>query len=166
VTLTLAEVPQLARKRNGNYWFCSIERWIGRVEGRQGHTRMSRVLVIDDDDAVRTAIKLLLETDGYEVVAASNGHEGMRAAQSNEVDLVIVDIFMPGMDGIETIRTLRSHRPAVPIVAISGAMSGKNNETSPDFLSIATKFGAVTTLPKPFRPRELLDIARRALAPG
>jgi len=124
---------------------------------------MARVLVIDDDDAVRTAIKLLLETDGYEVLAASNGHEGMRTAQAHEVDLVIVDIFMPGMDGIETIRTLRTYRPAVPIVAISGAMAGKNKE-GPDFLTIATKFGAVTTLPKPFRPRELLDAARRALA--
>jgi CheY-like chemotaxis protein len=125
---------------------------------------MARVLVIDDDDAVRTAIKLLLETDGYEVLSASNGHEGMRMAQANEVDLVIVDIFMPGMDGIETIRTLRSYRPAVPIVAISGAMAGRDRDTSPDFLAIATKFGAVTTLPKPFRPRELLEIARRALA--
>src|SRR5262249_36926189 len=75
----------------------------------------------------------------------------------------IVDIFMPGMDGIETIRTLRTYRPAVPIVAISGAMAGKDTE-GPDFLSIATKFGAVTTLPKPFRPRELLEAARRALA--
>jgi len=124
---------------------------------------MARVLVIDDDDAVRTAIKLLLETHGYEVLAASNGHDGMKTAQANEVDLVIVDIFMPGMDGIETIRTLRTYRPAVPIVAISGAMGGKDDE-GPDFLSIATKFGAVTTLPKPFRPRELLDAARHALA--
>jgi len=125
---------------------------------------MARVLVIDDDDAVRTAIKLLLETDGYEVLAASNGHDGMKTAQSTEVDLVIVDIFMPGMDGIETIRTLRTYRPHVPIIAISGAMAGKDKENSPDFLSVATKFGAVTSLPKPFRPRELLEITRRALS--
>jgi len=126
---------------------------------------MSRVLVIDDDDAVRNAVKLILETNRYEVVAARNGHEGMAAA-SDDIDLVICDIFMPQMDGIETIRALRQLKPNLPLIAISGSMTRDASGASPDYLSMAEKFGAVFQLQKPFRPNELLSAVREALKPA
>ncbi|MGH7969518.1 MAG: response regulator, partial [Limisphaerales bacterium] len=68
---------------------------------------MGRILVIDDEPAVRIAIKRALETDHHEVVLASNGLEALQRYQESPPDLVIADLFMPVMDGIETIRELR-----------------------------------------------------------
>jgi CheY-like chemotaxis protein len=126
---------------------------------------MTRILVIDDDDAVRSAVKLILETNNYEVVAACDGREGIKTA-SQDIDLVICDLFMPQMDGIETIRILRETKPQLPLIAMSGSMSRNKDPAAPDYLSMAGKFGAVFKLQKPFRPNELLDMVRRATAEG
>jgi len=61
---------------------------------------LSRILVIDDDPAVRMTIKLVLERDGHAVELAADGLAGMKAIKAGDIDLLIVDIFMPGMDGI------------------------------------------------------------------
>ena len=58
---------------------------------------MSRVLVVDDDKAVRTVIKTVLELEGFDVIVAEDGRSGIAAIQSYSFDVVIVDIFMPGM---------------------------------------------------------------------
>jgi CheY-like chemotaxis protein len=123
---------------------------------------MARVLVIDDDDAVRGAIKLILESNHFEVVAARDGREGVAAANEHPIDIVICDIFMPTMDGIETIRKLRESRPNLPLIAISGSMMRDGLPKAPDYLSMAGKLGAVIQLQKPFRPNELLSAVRRA----
>jgi CheY-like chemotaxis protein len=124
---------------------------------------MPRILVIDDDAAVRAAMQLLLQAEGFEVVTAPDGSAGAKHAADNDIDLVIVDIFMPGMDGIETIRALRSRQPSLPIIAVSGFMCKADAEW-PDYLSVAKKFGAVTSLPKPFRSYELLHAVRQSLS--
>jgi CheY-like chemotaxis protein len=124
---------------------------------------MSRILVIDDDDAVRTAIKTLLEHEGYEVVAAEDGRTGIDAFESMTFDLLIVDILMPGMDGLETIRLFKRRAPLVPIVAISGFMFRDSSVPAPDFLSMATKLGAAYSLHKPFRPRDLSEAVAACL---
>jgi CheY-like chemotaxis protein len=124
---------------------------------------MARVLVIDDDDAVRGAIRLILESNNYEIAAARDGRKGLAAA-GPDIDLVICDILMPQMDGIETIRKLRATRPDLPLIAISGSMARDHNSSAPDYLSIAGKFGAIFQLQKPFRPNELLEVVRQALA--
>ena len=80
------------------------------------------ILVVDDDKAVRTAIKIILEHSGFDVVVAENGRSGVEAVQRGKFDVVIVDIFMPGMDGLETIRVFNKHAPEVPVIAISGFM--------------------------------------------
>ncbi len=118
---------------------------------------MPRILVIDDDKSVRTAIKTLLEHEGYEVLVADDGRTGMDAFESTVFDLVIVDIFMPGMDGLETIKLFKRRAPLVPIVAISGFMFRDSSVPAPDFLAMATKLGAAYSLHKPFRPRELSE---------
>jgi CheY-like chemotaxis protein len=120
-----------------------------------------RILVIDDDQAVRITAKLVLEAGGFDVAIADSGMAGLRTAETDAVDLVVVDIFMPGMDGLETIRALRQRDPEVPIIAMSGSIT----QGMPDFLSFASKFGAAASLSKPFRPETLLD-AVRTLVPG
>jgi CheY-like chemotaxis protein len=124
---------------------------------------MSRVLVVDDDKAVRNAIKTVLEHQGYDVVLAEDGRSGIAAVQENSFDVVIVDIFMPGMDGLETIRAFNKHAPTVPVIAISGFLFRHSAQPAPDFLTMATKLGAAYSLPKPFRPKDLLRVVETCL---
>jgi CheY-like chemotaxis protein len=121
---------------------------------------MSRILVVDDDLAVRDAIKMVLENDGHEVVLAANGRAGIVAAEDGGFDIVICDIFMPGMDGIETMRVFRQSNPQMPVIAMSGFTFGDGRSPAPDYLSLATKLGASYSLRKPFRPHELLKAVR------
>jgi DNA-binding response OmpR family regulator len=124
---------------------------------------MRRILVIDDDRSVRTAIKTLLEHERFEVVATEDGRAGLEALESTPFDVVIVDIFMPGMDGLETITAFHRRAPRVPIIAMSGFMFRDSAEPAPDFLSMATKLGAACSLHKPFRPRDLIAAVRACL---
>lgn len=122
---------------------------------------MARVLVIDDDEAIRSVVTLLLSQKGHQVEAAQNGRRGIKAVEEKDFDLLIVDIFMPEMDGLETIRLLRGVKPDLPVIVISGS-----NAAAPDFLNMATKLGAIESLRKPFRPAELLETVDMCLAFG
>ncbi len=117
---------------------------------------MARILIIDDDRAVSTAIKLVLERSAHDVVVANDGRKGFDLFQASHFDLLIVDIFMPGMDGFETMTSVRRHRPETPVIVISGHMIQSERLNTPDFLGMATKLGAVSSLQKPFKPRDLL----------
>lgn len=119
---------------------------------------MARILVIDDDRGVRTAIQTVLEHKGFEVHVVDDGRAGIKLVKDESFDLLIVDVFMPGMDGLETIRLVHEHKPELPIVVMSGLSFGSSPAPAPDFLSMATKLGAVRSLKKPFRPRDLLAV--------
>jgi CheY-like chemotaxis protein len=116
-----------------------------------------QVLVIDDDVAVRQTIALLLEDVGIEVVQAADGKEGLRAFQRSRPDLIVTDIIMPEKEGIQTIIDIRKSDRYLPIIAISGG--GRVGNT--DFLEIASRLGATTTLPKPFDPEVLVGLVHR-----
>jgi CheY-like chemotaxis protein len=128
---------------------------------------MARVLVIDDDAPVRAAISIVLQAAGFDVVAVETGHAGKMALEDASFDAAVVDVFMPGMDGLETIKAFRQHSPNLPIVAISGAMSlfdyCDSPNAPPDYLSMATKLGAVTAVQKPFHPRDLVEAVHKAI---
>jgi CheY-like chemotaxis protein len=129
---------------------------------------LSRILVIDDDPAVRMTIKLVLERDGHAVELATDGLAGMKAIKAGGIDLLIVDIFMPGMDGIETIREVHRHQPGLPAIVISGTSLDapglrEPGLKTPDFLAMAVKLGAVRSLQKPFKPRDIIGAVRQCL---
>lgn len=125
---------------------------------------MARILVIDDDSAVRAAIQMVLEREGFQVNAAGDGPAGIRLVAAEDFDLLLVDLFMPGMDGLETIRQVHRHKPGLPIVIMSGlSFASASAAQPPDFLAMAGKLGAVGNLKKPFRPRELLEVVNEAL---
>ncbi len=81
---------------------------------------MARILVIEDDPSLALAIKTVIRNEGLDVMIAASGRCGLEAAETADIDVIIVDIFTPGMDGIETIRALRECAPDVPIIAVSG----------------------------------------------
>jgi CheY-like chemotaxis protein len=117
---------------------------------------MARILVIDDDKTVAKVIRITLELEGFEVCVVNDGRSGIERVTSEPFDLLMVDVFMPGMDGLETMRLVRERRPQLPILVMSGLSFRSGPAPAPDFLGMATKLGAVRSLKKPFRPRELL----------
>lgn len=124
---------------------------------------MAKILVVDDDPAVQTTIRLLLERAGHSVVVAGDGHKGLAAFENGDFDLLLLDIFMPGMDGLETMRHIHRQRPTVPILVISGRPMVADAGAEPDFLGMSTKLGAISSLPKPFKPATLLATVENCL---
>jgi len=125
---------------------------------------MASILVIDDDRAVLATVRILLERAAHAVEAVDNSHTGLQLLEALSFDLLIVDIFMPGMDGFETMRLVHQSRPQMPVIVMSGQQFALASERQPDFLHMATRLGAVSGLQKPFRPAELLTAVNGSLS--
>ncbi|MEI6891333.1 MAG: response regulator, partial [Pontiella sp.] len=121
---------------------------------------MARILIIDDDETIRSVFYRFLTGKGYEVVVARDGREGLRALESERVDLVITDIMMPETDGLEVIMAIRGKGVDIPVIAISGGM----HAVPLDFLPMAKKFGAENVLYKPVELKDLLAAVESAMA--
>ena len=78
-----------------------------------------RILVIDDEDAIRKCFELALEDSGYEVDTASSGMEGIEMLKSQSYDLVFLDLKMPGMNGVETLREIRKLNKDIPVYIVT-----------------------------------------------
>lgn len=120
---------------------------------------MTKILIIDDESEIRSMLSQLLEREGFEVMGAPNGKEGMRLYRESPADLIITDIIMPEKEGLEIIRDLKKDYPDVKIIAISGG----SKIGLGDYLPIAEKFGAIKTFQKPVRKEELLKAIRDVL---
>jgi CheY-like chemotaxis protein len=121
---------------------------------------MHKILVIDDNIAVRNTIVHMLQAEGYEVVSAEDGRRGLAVFRSAKPDLVVTDIIMPEKEGIETIRDIRDVSPKAKIIAMSGG--GRIGNT--DFLTIARALGASEVIAKPLDPDDFLEVVSRCLA--
>jgi DNA-binding response OmpR family regulator len=121
---------------------------------------MLRILVVDDNDDIRSMLELLLRREGFAVASAADGEQALALLAERPADIVITDLFMPERDGIETIVALRDRHPGAKIIA----MSGWQSQRGPDYLAVAREIGAAGTLRKPFEPRELLRLVRRVSA--
>jgi len=126
--------------------------------GTDGPHRSPSILLVDDDPDVRSVLCEILKLEGYDVVSASDGRQGLRMLQENPVSLVITDVLMPELDGLEVIRTIRKVNPMVPIIAMSGG--GKRDL---DFLIEAKEFGATKVVNKPFEIDELVELVKNVL---
>src|SRR5947207_14526125 len=116
----------------------------------------SRVLVIDDEAAIRDSLRMTLEYEGYEFVGAATGQDGLALAEREAPDLVLLDVKMPGMDGLEVLDRLRSLNDGIPVVVISG------HGTISTAVE-ATKKGAFDFIEKPFASDRVLVSLRNAL---
>jgi CheY-like chemotaxis protein len=119
---------------------------------------MKRILVVDDDLLVCSAIRAWLEREDFEVVIADGGESGLSTLDRSTFDLMIVDIFMPHMRGFESVRLFHERAPMVPLIAISGYVFAEQRKPAPDFLSMALGLGATRCLRKPFTPSTLLTV--------
>ena len=122
---------------------------------------MARVLVIDDDEEIRTLVKHMLVGEGHQVEEAVDGAEGLRLFGKDPPDLVLTDINMPGLDGHEVITAIRVLHAEIPIIAVSGGGAIEQDE----LLLKAFALGAVEVIMKPFEFRQLVGAVERALGP-
>jgi CheY-like chemotaxis protein len=122
---------------------------------------MLRILVVDDEPAVRDAVSMALRRAGHDPVAVRNGQDGLEALRDGGFDAVVTDMFMPQRDGVELIRALRSAERPVPVLAMSGGSAYGADSVLP----MARMVGAQATLRKPFLPSELVA-AVEAIAAG
>jgi CheY-like chemotaxis protein len=125
-----------------------------------------RILVIDDQAHVRAAIVTALQAKGFDVVGADSGQSGLAKFQQSEFDVVMADLFMPGIDGVTLIKTLRERSPRLPVIAMSGVLLGASGRTALDQLSNISELAGVIGLQKPFRPNDLMQAVSAALAAG
>ena len=123
---------------------------------------MAKILVIDDEQAVRDSLAKILQREGHEVVTAADGDDGLRVWRERGAAVVILDIHMPKSDGIETLVQLRALQPSLPVIVISG---GDQTHTL-GLLGDAKLLGAVRTLAKPFSLSELTAAVNHALGTG
>ena len=120
-----------------------------------------RILLVDDELSITSALSLLFERSGYEVIVAGNGRTALQRLNDNP-DLVVLDIMMPGMDGFEVARRIRERPSYIPILMLTA------RDTSLDKVT-GLELGADAYLTKPFAPGELLAQVRalfRLLAKG
>ena len=116
-----------------------------------------RILVIDDEAAIRDSLRMILEYEDYRFLGASSGQEGIALAQRERPDLVLLDIKMPGMDGMEVLRSLRATNEGLPVVMVSGHGT---TATAVD----AIKSGATDFLEKPLSSERVIVTLRNVLA--
>jgi CheY-like chemotaxis protein len=119
-----------------------------------------RILVIDDDAVILDVLSEMLTDAGYEVVAASNGNEGVRLYRERPFDLVVTDMIMPEKDGLEVVMELRRDFPDVKVLTLSGGGDYGYGYSS---LEAARALGAAATLRKPFEESQLLAAVRDVL---
>ncbi|WP_028583582.1 response regulator [Desulfogranum mediterraneum] len=120
---------------------------------------MKRILVVDDEEQIRTMLTQMLEQEGYEVHTAENGEDGMSQVGQHFFDLVITDMIMPVKDGLKFIMELVRDYPELKILAISGGGAIKAER----YLTMAGYLGDIATLEKPFKRESLLNLVTQQL---
>ena len=107
----------------------------------------TRILTVEDDERIRTAVKLALEDEGWSVTEAANGEDALTAFQQEPADVVLIDIMLPGIDGFEVCRSIRRNSD-VPIVMVTARADTHD-------VVAGLEAGADDYLTKPFAPKEL-----------
>ena len=100
------------------------------------------IMIIDDEPSILKSLSGLLTDEGFEVITATNGYEGLKRIEEESPDLVLLDIWMPGIDGIETLKEIKKSNPSIQVIIITGH---GNIETAVR----ATKLGAFDLIEKP-----------------
>jgi len=114
------------------------------------------VMVVDDEEGIRESLSGILEDEGYAVLSASSGEEALNILKEQTPDLIVLDIWLPGIDGIQTLQEIKNLKPDIPVVMISG-------HGNIELAVKATRTGAYDFLEKPLSLERVLLVANRAL---
>lgn len=113
-----------------------------------------KILVVDDENIVLESCRLVLQTEGYEVILVSSSEAALKIIEEIEPSLLLIDLKMPGRDGMYLMGEVKQKRPDIPILV----MSGYATKETIDEVSLR---GAAAFIPKPFTPDELLETIRQ-----
>ncbi len=116
----------------------------------------SKILVVDDEDALRTVLSGELESEGYQVDSAADGDEAIKTVQTKPFDLVLLDIKMPKVDGFEVLKFIKQNYPKMKVIMLTGFADLKNAIES-------KKLGAEDFVSKPYDLVDLLTTIERVL---
>ncbi len=116
---------------------------------------MSRILIVEDDEAFRAVLQQTLERAGHTVLQAPTGLAAMALLKRERVDVVLTDIVMPDQDGLGLLLMMRGEKLTTPVIVMSGGLAN-----SAAYLEIARKLGARRLLAKPFTPEQLFEALR------
>lgn len=115
-----------------------------------------RILVVEDDQALALGLRINLEAEGYEVIHVTTAEEGISVLESSSIDLVVLDIMLPGINGIEALEQIRRNDPRLPVLILTA-------KSTPDDKVEGLKAGADDYLTKPFHLEEFLLRIKRIL---
>jgi CheY-like chemotaxis protein len=123
-----------------------------------GNGKPPRVLIVDDDPAIRMLCSINLQIEGLRALEAADGERGLEQARSERPDLVVTDVMMPGLDGFQLAEALRSDERTrqIPLISLSSEAGPANAER-------ANELGALAYLTKPFDPSALASLVARAV---
>jgi CheY-like chemotaxis protein len=126
-----------------------------------GEKKLRRVLIVDDDPAIRLLCAVSLQNEGLVVLEAPNGRRGLERALSESPDLVLTDVMMPGIDGFQFAEAMRRDQRTqqIPLIFLSG-------ETGPANAERASELGALAYVKKPFNAPALASLVASALSSG
>ncbi len=122
----------------------------------QGAGETARVLVIDDEPSVADALRVILEDEGFAVVVAANGRDGIAEARRAPFSVTVTDLRLPDMDGLEVLGAFREG-------GLGGALILITSYFSPEIFARASDLGVVGVIAKPFLPSEILQLIASAL---
>jgi two-component system, chemotaxis family, chemotaxis protein CheY len=117
---------------------------------------MPRILIVDDAQTIREGLRDLLTSNGFEVVEADNGEQGLESLTQHTIDLVISDLNMPGMDGLTMCQYIKEQGYRMPIFMLT-------TQANPELKAKAKDFGVVVWIVKPYKDDSLLQGIRKVL---
>jgi two-component system nitrogen regulation response regulator NtrX len=114
------------------------------------------VLIVDDEEGIRESLSGIFEDDGYSVLTSTSGEEALKLIKEQNPDLILLDVWLPGIDGIQTLREIKELKPDLPVIMISG-------HGNIEIAVKATKIGAYDFLEKPLSLERVLLTSKRAV---
>jgi len=114
------------------------------------------IFIVDDEEGIRESLTGIFEDEGYEVLTAKSGEDALELMKEQGPGIVLLDVWLPGMDGLETLSGIKKIHPDVPVIMISG-------HGNIEMAISATRLGAYDFLEKPLSLEKVLIVARRAL---
>src|SRR6476646_3333160 len=153
-TAALFESRRIGRSAPASWWSCRLPRKL--FPRRPPPASMHNILIVDDESGIRQSLKGVLEDAGYKAAAADSGEACMETLRKRAFDVVLLDVWLPGMDGLETLQKIRDLENAPEVIIISGH--------GPIETAVrATKLGAYDFLEKPLSIDKTLILIKNAI---
>jgi excisionase family DNA binding protein len=141
--------------RHRRYRRADLDAFLERSGPGAAEATGPRVLIVDDDAGMRAFVRASLETEGFDVRDVASAGEGLAVLEEESLDLILLDVMMPGMDGWEMLQRVQERHGAIPVIMFSGKVE--------DVAGEAARRGASDFISKPSDPQQLVERAKQIL---